>query len=298
MNNFISFTSRLTLAFGLGSGLVASALAQTESYDQAMRELNIMRNIFNASMQDRDKGRFGFGSGDAIYLANQGMVFTFALPGRGWLNMPDLAKLQSLNGNNFDFDFDFDEGDAQVFIENDAGSDTRAFEYQQKMLEFNQGVLEKESEMRQAMSAKQNEMHDLQLQMNAKQREMRELQRQQRQGLAVDNNNEVERLDDELEVLGDEIDKLGDSINESQQTYQADLKAQLATVHQAYAAQIFSTLCNYGNTLRSLGTDQHVSIVLRNHEENQSQVYVVDYSALSSCSSGESLQQTAIAYVQ
>jgi hypothetical protein len=50
--------------------------------------------------------------------------------------------------------------------------------------------------------------------------------------------------------------------------------------------------------LRSLGNGQHVSIVLRNHEENQSRVYVVDYSALSSCSSGESLQRAAVTYIQ
>src|SRR5688500_10844901 len=118
MNNFTRVTLRFAVAAGLGCGLTAEVLAQTGSYDQAMRELNIMRNIFSASMQNSNRHP-GFGSGDAIYLANQGMVFTFALPGRGWLKMPELAKLQALDGFDFDFDFDFD-GAAQEFIENDA----------------------------------------------------------------------------------------------------------------------------------------------------------------------------------
>jgi chromosome segregation ATPase len=152
--------------------------------------------------------------------------------------------------------------------------------------------------LQQAMNDRQSEMNDLQAEMNDKPHQMRELQRQQRLDSAIDIDSEMERLNDEIGALGEEIGELGESIGESQETWQTELRTQLASVHQAYAAQVFSTLCNYGNTLRSLSNGQHVSIVLRNHEENPSRVYVLDYSALSSCSSGESLQQATVTYVQ
>src|SRR5688572_349849 len=118
MKTFIRIT-QLALAVGVGYGLANGTLAQTSNYDQALRELNIMRNIFNASFEDDNNRRFNLGSGEALYLANQGMVFSFDLPGRGWLNMPGLEKLQALNGGDFDFDFDFDfdydDGDVDVF---------------------------------------------------------------------------------------------------------------------------------------------------------------------------------------
>jgi DNA repair exonuclease SbcCD ATPase subunit len=277
MNTFTKL-ARLALAVGLGSNLiVGGALAQPGNQEQALRELNIMRNIFRASLETENGRGFGPGSADALYLANQGMVFTFDMPGRGWLNMPAaLAKLQSLGGD-FDLDFDFD---SEVYVDGDGnGGDAASSEYQQQMREYNE-----------AMRDHQNEMRDLQ-------REMRNLQREQRDS-DTDNDSEIDRLNAEMEAVGEQIQQLGDSINEAQQAYDTERRQQLAAVQQAYATRLFRTLCDYGTTLRSLSSGEHVSLVLRNHEDNESTVYVVDYAALASCSSAESLQQGAVSYVQ
>jgi hypothetical protein len=279
--NISTKLAALALAVGLGCGLANATRAQSGDYDQALRELNIMRNIFSASMQSENNRRFNLGSAEAIYLANQGMVFTFDMPGRGWLDIPGLEKLQALNGGNFDFnfDFDFDYEGAEEFADDDPNANPAFADYQQQMRDFNEQMRDKQEEMRE------------------KQREMRDLQRAQRENDAADDSG-LENLSDELEALSDELQQLSDSMNATQQTYDAERKAQLATIHQAYATRLFSTLCDYGTTLRSLSSGQHVSLVLQNHEENQVQVYVVDYNALASCSSGESLQQGAVNYTQ
>lgn len=282
MKTFIRIT-QLALCVSLGCGLADASLAQTNDHEQALRELNIMRNIFNASFEDNTNRRFNLDSGEALYLANQGMVFSFDLPGRGWLNMPVLQKLQALDGGDFDFDFDFDfdydDGELDVFIDGDPDNAQFA-EYQQQM------------------RARQEEMREKQQEMREKQRRMREMQREQLRDTAADLDTEIEKLNAELEALGEEVGELGESIGQVQQSYDAERKAQMATIQKAYTTRIFSTLCDYGNTLRSLGSGQHVNIVLNDREENQAQVYVVDYGALASCSSGETLQQSALSYTQ
>jgi hypothetical protein len=61
---------------------------------------------------------------------------------------------------------------------------------------------------------------------------------------------------------------------------------------------IFSTLCNYGNTLRSLANGEHVSIVLQNYADDQTQVHVFDYADFANCSSADSLRAAGVTYVQ
>jgi hypothetical protein len=281
----------LTLAMaGLSAGAVVQA--QQGASEDALRELGIMRNIFAAAMNDNGQGkgyrRFNMGPPEALYLAGQGMVFTFHLNGSGGVVFngnqivvpPMPAAPVYIDGDfdydfDFDFDFDYDFGD---------GGDYTAIREQQR-------------EIQEQLRTMNEEVRDGQQELRQMQREIRELQREERND-DVDNADKISDVEARMEALITEMQAHATSMQELQQKYQTEQQATFEAARTEQTATIFSTLCDYGNTLRSLSSGEHVNIVLRNYADNQTQVTVFDYADLANCSSADTLRQAGTTYVQ
>lgn len=264
--------------------LSAAVPAQQASQEQALRELNIMRNIFDAVMEDRNR-QFRINGPDALYLAGQGMVFTFNMSNGNFFTMPNI---NIYNGGDFDFDFDFDyddDNDDNSNTDSNATALTYVREQQAKMQEFQE-----------QMRAKQQEMQDKQETMRDLQREMRDLQREQRQQSASVDDAQLDKINEQMEALGKEMETIGRSINDQQQNYRKEQNAVAETLFAQQTDLIFSTLCSYGTTLKSLGNGEHVNLVMENHNNGESKIYVIDYAKLANCSSGDQLRQSAVSY--
>ena len=82
-----------------------------------------------------------------------------------------------------------------------------------------------------------------------------------------------------------------------QEEYQADQLAAFEAAPTEQTPMIFSTLCDYGSTLRSLESDDHVSIVLHNYADGLTQVNVFDRSDLTDCTSADTLRQAGVTYL-
>jgi hypothetical protein len=299
----------LSLAVG-GLALTALVQAQEGVPEEALREIGIMRNIFDAALdanaQNRNgqRNRFRMGPPEALYLAGQGMVFTFHLNGSGAyvgpgfeLKLSEMANaLQAtqaaqtaqaeaaqaaaqvfVDGDydfDFDFDFDFDDG-----FGNSAASEQQQA-YRQQLRDMNELIRDKQEELRDA------------------QRDIRELQREERSDPDVDNDDKIDALEESMETLVQELQNQAASMQQLQQEYRIEQLAVFEAVRAQQTEVIFSTLCDYGTTLRSLANGEHVSIVLRNYADNQTQIHVFDYPDISNCSSAETLRQTATSYMQ
>lgn len=279
----------------------AAVQAQQDNQVQALRELNIMRNIFDAALEaDNQQNRMRMGPPEAMYLAGQGMVFTFHLNGTSGFNFGEFGNLGNLGEQmeilasqldqqaqaippvppdvdvdadyDFDFDFDFDFDDGQ--------NNEKESAYRNQL-----------REMTEAMRERQQEMRDMQ-------REIRDLAREERNDQDADNQAEIDRLSAELEARGQELQSQSTSMQQVQQQYQAERMAAFEAVRTRQTDLIFDTLCSYGNTLRSLGNDQHVNIVLRNYANDQTQVIVLDYADIANCASVPDLRQAAVSYLQ
>ncbi|MES2605678.1 MAG: hypothetical protein V4603_12130 [Pseudomonadota bacterium] len=287
MKTFIRNSIRKTaLLAGVAAGCVLLSAAvpaqQQASQEQALRELNIMRNIFDAAMEENENRQLRIGGPDALYLAGQGMVFTFNLPnGNFYISGPDVRVFA---GGDFDFDFDFDYDDDDIEISTNSNS-TEA-----KNLTYMREVQQKMQEAQEQMQNKQEEMRDAQ-------REIRDLQRAQRKEGATVDEAELDRLSKQLETLSKEMQTIGNSFNEQQQSFRKEQAAVAETLHAQQATLIFSTLCNYGSTLKSLANGEHVNLVMQNYGNGESKIYVIDYANLANCTSGEQLLQGAASYI-
>jgi hypothetical protein len=129
------------------------------------------------------------------------------------------------------------------------------------------------------------------------QREIRELQREERGG-NVDNGDKIAEVEARMETLSEELEARATEMQQIQQERQKQQLALFEAARTQQTALIFKTLCDYGNTLRSLANGEHVSIVLRDYADGQTQIHVFDYADFANCSSPDSLRQAGTTYVQ
>lgn len=313
-------------------------LAQDDpDMDRQMRELNIMDNIFQAAMEEEDRSGNGIrriGRPDSMYLAGQGMVFSFRLlnvrPVRmqgqgfdaGWMDaMNDmlattresLARVQA-NFPNLDFDFD-DDFDVDIDIDIDENGARRSFRGgNQAAPQAPQAPRAPTAQAmyltrfflggdpgpeREAMREMEEAMRDTQEDIRDRQRDIRSMERDLR------NADEAERdaIQARIDSLEADIDGQMDSLDEQRQAYEAfvaDLqearRSQQMAVAEEAADQIIATLCDYGPTLRSLADDEHVTIILEDVVDGADQVYVFAAGDISDCRPADDLKSKAVAY--
>ncbi len=292
--NTLKNTKFAVLALAV-SGLAATTAvvqAQQGVSENALRELGIMRNIFAAATQE-DSRRDGYrmSAPSALYLAGQGMVFTFDLNGSGGfiLNgnqiiIPPTPAPPVVNFSNGDYDFDFDFDFDYDFDFNNAGN-------------YDADIRMQAEEYRNQVREAQETYRDAQESFRDMQREIRDLQREERND-DVDNDDKINEVEERMEAVAQELQSQATALQQIQQEYQQQRLAVFEAARIEQTAMIFSTLCNYGNTLRSLANGEHVSIVLRNYADNQTQVHVFDYADFANCSSPDSLRQTGLSYIQ
>lgn len=273
----------------LGATTAFVSAQQTAVPEAALREIGIMRNIFAAAVSD-DRKRDGFRMGppEALYLAGQGMVFTFHLNGSGvyvgpGFNLSEISDaLQAIQGvppvgdfdYDFDFDFDFDDGN------------------------FNRALTEQQREYRERLSDMNEQIRDRQDELRDAQRDIRELGREARRDPDVDNDAQIEQLNERVATLTEELQRDVNAMQQLEREYQTERRAAFEAVRNEQTALIFTTLCDYGTTLRSLASGEHVSIVLRNYADGQTQVSVFDADDVANCSSADALRQGATTYIQ
>ncbi len=294
-----SFTQKalvLTLGPILVLGTFKSIAHQNEDYSDTIRELDIMSNIFEAALEPRrDTNNYRPVSilDESSYLANQGMVFSFIQPGnRGMMAFIDIDDMP---GAAF--------AEMSIDIARNISAEVRRalpngnFPFADDALNTIT-MLEEEfeamEEMREDIRDQQEEVRDLQRDMRDLQRELRDIENDD------EDNDEIEgritELQAQIDLEIEELEAQNSAYQSVVQDYRQELEQEEANRNEAAQNTIISTLCDYGNTLRSLQNNEHVTVVMQNVIDNQDQVYIFDYADVASCSSSEDLLQSAITY--
>lgn len=268
-------TLGLTALFTLSATGLAS---EKEEFSQAQRELNIMRSIFGAVLEpDSDTRRFLRNSGpEALYLAGQGMVFTFDLQ-----YQPDASLLNREPSASLSMGYTADvlwRPDAEIAI-------TPAFTLGGLAVP---GGSEEQVRLRETMQEKQAELRELQS-------EIQGLAQAQRENPG-DNSEKMKELQQRLRALNAEWQAQRNSYAKLVREERDALIEKRNAEKREQATLLISTLCDYGKNLDSLASDQHITLVFRDFEDNRNQVYVFTQEAVADCSNAENLQQSAVSY--
>lgn len=286
----------LTFAVAFGLTSLQATAQQNPDYSQALRELDIMSNIFEAAAERGRENRNGVQTtsfDEAYYLAEQGMVFSFRInTGRNFF--------RGMNFNSMP-----PEAIAAVEInlagiaEEISSEMRRAFPGQDFSMPFRSpmtpGVTD---EQRDAIEEMSDLIRDRQESIRDYQREIRDLQRSLRnsEGDNRDLENRLAQAEQELATETRQLEEQSNSYRAFMEEYQEIQEQQIAARNRQAENEILTTLCDYGATLRSLQNGEHVNIVLEDYNDNLDQIYVFDFDDVASCSSAEQLLQSAISY--
>tara|TARA_R110000772_G_scaffold14417_10_gene41683 strand:+ start:1010 stop:1906 length:897 start_codon:yes stop_codon:yes gene_type:complete len=288
--------SLLTLAVVSCLTSLSGAAQQNADYSQALRELDIMSNIFEAASEQRRSNRDSLqisSFDEGIYLADQGMVFSFRMSsGRNFFRAININALPAEAIANLEIDM--------AGIADEISSEMRrVFPGQDFSMPFVSPMMPGMSdEQRDAIEEMSELIRDQQESIRDSQRELRDLQRRLRDEETdrSDIENRIAQTERDLEAETAQLEEQNNAYRAFMQEYQEIQEQQIAARNRQAENEIMATLCDYGATLRSLQNDEHVSIVLQNYTDNRDQVYVFDFADVASCSSAEQLLQSALSY--
>ncbi|MDT8399313.1 MAG: hypothetical protein RQ899_11920 [Pseudomonadales bacterium] len=294
--------SSLGLIGALGLAAAGSA-AQQEDYDRAARELNIMSHIFQTSIEeDGSDHRYAYGrEPDSLYLAGQGMVFTFNVnslrnslhvngnfKGQDWEefgeSMAQFAGnvvnqvMDSFPDMDFDFDDDIDLKPAVPPIPAMPGKDSDS---QRRII----------ADMNEEMRGTQQEVQGIQRQIRGVQRELRKNTDDEES--RADLNRLTASLDPVIKKLQDQQKAYFDYMEE----YQKQAQARQEAWSRDLSGRMIQALCDYGKTLKSLDDNEHITLIFENYSDNKNQVFVFPFKAVAECISSEKLQTVAVSYL-
>lgn len=213
---------------------------------------------------------------------------------------------------DYDFDFDFDNDDARQAGQKAAQQAQQAAQQAQRAAQQAQQQAQQQARVynrffvggdfgpeQEAVRGMEETMRETQDEIRDMQREIRRLERQLRDASGSD----ADTLRQEMDNIEQRMEGLMANLDEQQQAYEAFLadveskrREQQAALADEAASQIITTLCDYGATLRTLGNDEHVTIILENYSEDLDQVYVFNYSDIRDCRSPDTLKQGAVSY--
>lgn len=275
-----SFSKKSTAALFTASMFFPSGvMAADQNYSQLHQQLSIMDNILKSSINSAQKasknGRTRkVSSIESVYLYGQGVVFTISSPTRhrGWGMAPRVPPRAPVSRMppEMEANFDFDDSVMEMFNEMQPGREiTRELRAQQRDLAFEIRDLEREQ-------------RDLKYQLkSADEKGKKEL------------NNEIKALEDRKKTF--EQHKI--ALEQRYKTMEVDRKNKRAAHEknrQAYFNSIATitadTLCLYGNGLKALAKNEHVTVILKNGGDKSERgfsdkLFVFDKKSVSACAS-------------
>ncbi|WP_085298184.1 hypothetical protein [Cognaticolwellia mytili] len=267
MNKFTLFSSAMVIPCLLVTGAGFAAEQNNQQYHDMHKQLSIMSDIIKSSVSDQTTGqRSKINSIQSTYLRGQGIVFTInsAANNRQWgsynfnFTMPEMpvAPIAPSVNDNFEENFNVDINETVTHA-----LETAANGYERAMEIFEHGR-ERNRELRE-------EQRNLAYRLKDVEREKRDLTYQ----LARANDERKEELNVELSKLSEQAEKLQASkrkiaqksskVVAEQKAQQAEQAKERVSYYQKLTANLTETLCLYGNGLKALPKDEHVSIIFK-----------------------------------
>jgi hypothetical protein len=272
---------------------ISSATAFSADYSKTEKELRIMTKIFETSISDAkltgSNPVFSRGGAESMYLAKQGMVFTFGFNSGHFGNANDWQALgegigQLVGTIASEVGEAFAEMDRAAPVAPVAPVPSVDWEHNMDAYEAYQEAME---ELREQQREKRHEVRELQ-------RNIRDIERQRRRDEG--NSGDLEKTKQKLEEKMAELSKKMEVYEKSMNEYREKRLEKVRINNQQKSDLIITTLCDYGATLRSLSSKEYVTVIFKNYENNKDQIYVFNSKNVKSCDSAKNLMAQSINY--
>lgn len=279
----------------LSLGVSSAVYGQAQGHDKIAKQINIMTDILKSSLSaGSEQQGYKVTRIDSTYLAGQGALFTVQSHSRGHtkyfgdfgehkIELPPMPPLPELSGLKELTDVP----DIEFVVESS---------YQEAMQEY-QVALESLGNGRHAYRELQEQQRDIAYEIRDIDREIRDLEYQTKR--LSKNKEEAQSLKQELkqaqarrQVMKKSLDKANKALNKARQDQKkAKIKQEQARAgyYQGLTLSLAETFCAYGNGLRAIPNDQHISVIVKNagakkRSGYQDQIIVFNKKDINQCS--------------
>ena len=290
--------TKLTTALTtISCALITLGASAQESYQDMHKQLNIMNNIITSSVGDQGSNSAGrINNVDSFYLHDQGVVFTISTNSNGnrWGNynfnfaMPAIAPIapvapvSKMPPSHVQMNFD---REIEVSVENAMAMASSSYEY----------AVEGANEERERYRDLRDEERDLNYEMRDIERTKRDLEYQSKRADAQTQKEikeelkALEKKKAKFEKSKNSIQKEVAKVRAEQQKLIEEQEKQRTSFYQGLKVSLTQTLCLYGNGLKALPSNEHVSLILKSGGDKEGrrykdQIYVFDKKDISACS--------------
>ncbi|QBG37378.1 hypothetical protein [Litorilituus sediminis] len=279
--------------FVSGLMITSSVYAKPVDLTSIQKQMLVMNNIIKSSV----KAQRGTGGGkisaiDSVYLQGQGAIFTISAHGfnrsRHDFNfvMPTAPVAPTAPGAFLDDDIHVEVIEFDEDIYADMESQAREFEQAVK-------VFEKQQEHARSL---RDEQREIAYEMRELSRESKDIAYQQRRAdketkakLAV-KVQEIEKKQKALKETKVSLEKQVKQLNEQQKKQKLAQAKEREAYFKSLSNGLIETLCLYGNGLRAVPKNEHVSFIIKSAGEREGRnykdvVYVFSKSDINDCAS-------------
>lgn len=265
------------------SGPVLAAEQPNEPYFDMHKQLSIMSDIIKSSVSDKSTSqRSKINSIESTYLRGQGVVFTISSAANNsqWGNysfnfsMPEMPHMPEIPvapfaaelNQNFqeNYDIDINETVTQA-IESAAGSYERAMEMFEKNRDRTRDLREEQRELAYNLRDVEREKRDLNYQLSRAGDERKAELKQELKAL--------EKQEEKLLAHKVKISQLTNEVAAKQKAEQEKRMLERVNYYQQLTVKLTETLCLYGNGLKALPKNEHVSVILKSAGEKSANRY-------------------------
>jgi len=299
MNKLSLFSSKVVLPCLLISGVGVAAEQSNEQYSRMHKQLSIMTDIIKSSVSDKSANRLSkINSIESTYLRGQGIVFTIssAASNSQWGNfsfnfsMPEMPAMPKMPvaplapevNQNFHENYDIDINETVTHaLESAAGGYERAMEMFERNRDSTRELRDEQRDLAYSLRNVEREKRDINYQLSrARDEHKTELQQA------------LEELDKQEEKLRTEQKKITELTNKAAtklQAEQAQRSQERVSYYQSLTVKLTETLCLYGNGLKALPKNEHVSVILKSAGEKsigryKDSILVFNKQDIASCS--------------
>ncbi|MGB2741574.1 MAG: hypothetical protein WBC60_13580 [Cognaticolwellia sp.] len=283
MKKLNAFTSAIILPCLLMSGLGVTAEQNNDPYADMHKQLSIMSDIIKSSVSDKPRGQHStIKSIESSYLRGQGVVFIIhsANNNRQWGNynfnfsMPEMPSMPEIPiaplapEVNKDFHENYDI-DINQTVTHALESASVGYERAMQMFEENR---DKTRELRE-------EQRDLAYSLRDVEREKRDLNYQLSRASSerkVELKQDLDKLAEQEEKLREQqqkITQLTRHVEAEQKAEQEKKIKERISYYQQLSLKLTETLCLYGNGLKALPKNEHVSVILKSAGDKSARRY-------------------------
>jgi len=257
--------------------------ADNGEYAAMHKQLDIMSNIIKSSVSVQN-GRKGskITSIESTYLKGQGIIFTinsssgnnhwgnfnfnFAMPDFPAVPVAPIAPMAPSRSSNDDTEF---QAQINETVARSMEEATQAYEHAMQSFEHN----------REGYRELREEQRDLSYELRDVAREKRDIEYRLRRA----DDEDKKELQSELETLKKQTEKLAvsqkafkersDVLRKEQQKQKSEREKARGTYYQDLSTSLTETLCLYGNGLKSLPKNEHVSVILKSAGDKMGRRY-------------------------